>query len=353
MKDQFDPNVKRTDEDMLENAFSTGKQEKNEYQTLDRQDGINMYETLNQQFSKVSKQSYKTLLQNEKVELPFARQLTGWNNLIEGLYKDSKKLDTTQLWVDFPEDEFIPNRQGFRSDEFTKEHKGKHIFFNGCSVTYGQGLYTKETWSYLLHKLIGKDEEVSGYYNVGTPGKSVFDIVASTFKYIDKYGNPDVIFLDLPDLNRFYALNSDNGDELDKPMGPMDLFYSLNENYRHSLVKQNSTLAMFTSTLAIYLYQYLMFLEIYCKSHNIQLFIFSYVRGTDAFLSLCNLDNYYVTTDPKMMNKIEKEVFDYSNDHKDDKFTMVARDGRHYGTGFHHVWANMLYDMYKEKNNVN
>ena len=100
MKDQFDPNVKRTDEDMLENAFSTGKQEKNEYQTLDRQDGINMYETLNQQFSKVSKQSYKTLLQNEKVELPFARQLTGWNNLIEGLYKDSKNWDSSIIKVD-------------------------------------------------------------------------------------------------------------------------------------------------------------------------------------------------------------------------------------------------------------
>jgi hypothetical protein len=314
---------------------------------------VNLYETLNVQFTKTAKQSHKVLLQNEKVELPFARQLTGWNNLIEGLYKDAKKLDNTQLWIDFPQDEYVPNKQGYRSDEFKKDHDGKHILFNGCSVTYGQGLYTKETWSYLLHQLIAKDEKVSGYYNIGTPGKSIFDIVASTFKYMDSYGNPDIIFLDLPDLNRFYALNSDNSDEFDKPMGPQELFYALNENYRHSLVKRESTVSMFVHTLAIYTYQYLMFLEVYCKSHNIELYIFSYVRGTDAFLELCNLDNYYSTTDQEGLAKIEQEVFEYSNSHKDDKFTMVARDGRHYGTGFHYVWANMLYDLRKKVNNVN
>lgn len=352
MKDQFDPNVKRTDEDMYKNVFFPDT-EKTDYKPLDKQDGINLYETLNHQFTKTAKQSYKALLQNEKVELPFARQLTGWNNLIEGLYKDPKKLDSSQLWVDFPQDEYIPNKEGYRADNFKKDHEGKHILFNGCSVTYGQGLYTKETWSYLLHQKIAQNEKVSGYYNIGTPGKSIFDIVASTFKYIDHYGNPDVIFLDLPDVNRFYALNSDNSDELDMPMGPQQLFYALNDNYRHSLVKRETTLAMFVHTLYIYLYQYLMFLEIYCESHNIKLYIFSYVNGTDAFLKLCNLNNYYVTTDANTLNKIEKEVFEYSNNHKDDEYTMVARDGRHYGTAFHHVWANMLYDIYKEKNNVN
>lgn len=347
-----DPNKIRTNEDMHNNTFTT-KKDNEPYKPLQKEDGINMYETLNHQFTKTAKQSYKTLLQNEKVELPFGKQLTGWNNLIEGLYKDSKKLDTTQQWIDFPEDTFAPNKQGYRSDEFKKDHDGKHILFNGCSVTYGQGLYTKETWSYLLYELIGKEEKVSGYYNIGTPGKGICDIVASTFKYIDKYGVPDAIFLDLPDLNRFYALNSDNSDELDREMGPIELFHSLNNNYRHSLVKRNSTLAIFSATLTIYAYQYLMFLEIFCKSHNVDLYIFSYVRGTDAFLQLCNLDNYYVTTDTDSMNKIEKEVYEYTNAHKDDQYTMVARDGRHYGTAFHHVWANMIYDIYKGKNSVN
>lgn len=347
-----DVNKIRTDEDMYNNVF-VKKEENGEYQPLEKQDGINMYETLNNQFTKIAKQSHKTLLQNEKVELPFGKQLTGWNNLIEGLYRDAKKLDNSQLWIDFPEDSFVPNSQGFRSNEFKKEHDGKHILFNGCSVTYGQGLYTRETWSHILYELIAKDQKVSGYYNIGTPGKGIFDIVASTFKYIDKYGNPDIIFLDLPDLNRFYALNSDNSEELDREMGPVEMFHALNNNYRHSLVKRNSTLAMFTATFSIYLYQYLMFLEIYCKSHNIDLYMFSYVRGTDAFLKLCNLDNYYVTTDTQTMNKIEKEVFEYTQNHKDDTFTMVARDGRHYGTAFHYVWANMLYDIYKRKNSVN
>lgn len=352
MKDQFDPNEVRTEEEMYDNLFNYNEKNR-EYQPLPQQDGVNLYETLNSEFTKTAKQSYKTLLQNEKVELPFSRQLTGWNNLIEGLYRDAKKLDDSQMWVDFPEDNFVPNKQGYRADEFKKDHDGKHILFNGCSVTYGQGLYTSETWSYLLHKLISEKEKVSGYYNIGTPGKSIFDIVASTFKYIDKYGNPDVIFLDLPDLNRFYALNSDSTAEFDKPMGPSDTFYAINDNYRHSIVKQDTTLSVFVHTLYIYMYQYLMFLDVYCKSHDIKLYIFSYVRGTDAFLRLCNLDNYIVTTDLEQMNHIEEEVFKYTESHKDDKYTMIARDGRHYGTAFHYAWANMMYDIYKEKNNVN
>lgn len=352
MEDTWDPDKIRTEDNMKDNLFAF-KEQGPKYKPLEKQDGVNLYETINNQFTKVAKQSYKTLLQNEKVELPFAKQLTGWNNLIEGLYRDAKKLDESQMWVDFPEDEFIPNKQGFRSDEFKTEHEGKHILFNGCSVTYGQGLYTKETWSYLLHQMISKEEKISGYYNIGTPGKSIFEIVASTFKYIDKYGNPDIIFLDLPDLNRFYALNSDNTHEFDKPMGPTETFYAINDNYRHSIVKQDTTLSVFVHTMYIYIYQYLMFLEVYCKSHNIQLYLFSYVRGTDAFLRLCNLDNHYVTTDQPNMEKQEKDIFDYSNEHKDDEYTMVARDGRHYGTAFHYVWANMLYKIYKEKNSVN
>lgn len=352
MKDQFDPNEIRTEEEMYDNLFNYNEKNRN-YQPLPKQDGVNLYETLNSEFTKTAKQSYKTLLQNEKVELPFSRQLTGWNNLIEGLYRDSKKLDDSQLWVDFPEDDFVPNRQGFRADEFKKDHEGKHILFNGCSVTYGQGLYTNETWSYLLYKMISENEKVSGYYNIGTPGKSIFDIVASTFKYIDKYGNPDEIFLDLPDLNRFYALNSDSTAEFDKPMGPGDTFYALNDNYRHSIVKQDTTLSVFVHTLYIYMYQYLMFLEIYCKSNNIKLYLFSYVRGTDAFFRLCNLDNYIVTTDIEQMQEIEEGVFNYTESHKDDKYTMIARDGRHYGTAFHYVWAKMLYNIYKGKTNVN
>jgi len=352
MNDQFDPKTIRTEDDVYDNVFNYTENSRN-YQPLNKQDGVNLYETLNSEFTKTAKQSYKTLLQNEKVELPFSRQLTGWNNLIEGLYKDSKKLDESQMWVDFPEDDFVPNKQGFRSNEFKKDHDGKHILFNGCSVTYGQGLYTKETWSYLLLDLISKEEKVSGYYNIGTPGKSIFEVVASTFKYIDKYGNPDIIFLDLPDLNRFYALNSDSTDEFDKPMGPSQTFYAINDNYRHSVVKQDTTLSVFVHTMYIYMYQYLMFLEVYCKSHNIELYIFSYVRGTDAFLRLCNLDNYFVTTDKEQIKEIEEKVYLYTENHKDDKYTMIARDGRHYGTAFHYVWAEMIYKIYKEKHSVN
>jgi hypothetical protein len=308
-----------------------------------------IYQTLNKEFDKISKEKNESILENQKVEFPFTKKLIGWDNLI----KNSNNKFDNSMWTDFPEDSFLPNKDGFRSDEFTKKHVGKHILFNGCSVTFGQGLYTKETWSYLLYSLISKNVKLSGYYNIGNPGKGVFDIVASTFKYINTYGNPDSIFLDLPDLNRFYAISSKNTEDLNKPVGPSQLFYLLNEHYRHTMAKDPSSISLFSHTLLIYIYQYLMFLEVYCKNNNIELYIFSYVDGTDSFLKMCDLDNYYVTTDKNTLIKIEKEIFDYISNNPDDKFAMIARDGRHYGTAFHYVWANMLYDIYKGKNNVN
>jgi hypothetical protein len=309
-----------------------------------------IYQNLNKGFDQISKENNEFILESQKVEFPFTKKLNGWDNLIK---KNNNEFDNN-LWSDFTEDSFLPNKDGFRSDEFTKEHVGKHILFNGCSVTYGQGLYTNETWSYLLHKLISEKENVSGYYNIGNPGKSIFDIVASTFKYINTYGNPNTIFLDLPDLNRFYAISSKNIQDLNKPMGPSQLFYLLNEHYRHTMSKNTSSASLlFFNTLLIYMYQYLMFLEIYCKNNKIDLYIFSYVEGTDAFLKKCDLDNYYETTDKNTLIKIEKQIFDYINNNPDDEFTMIARDGRHYGTAFHYVWANMLYDIYRRKNNVN
>ena len=49
------------------------------------------------------------------------------------------------------------NSDNFRSDEFIKKHKNKHILFAGCSNTFGEGVEYEKTWAYRLYKEISKE----------------------------------------------------------------------------------------------------------------------------------------------------------------------------------------------------
>lgn len=259
----------------------------------------------------------------------FSKDLDGWPNL-----KDD--------WNTYPEDSFKPNSENYRSDEFIKNHEGKHILFSGCSVTYGQGLYISETWSYRLYQKISKNEKLSGYFNLGTPGRGINDIVASIFKYCDKYGNPDTIFIDLPDTARGYFVPEyPKGEELDSN-GIVDFNY-VNNNARHA--RFNGPQLGWQNSVLIYMYQSLMMLEVYCKSNNINLFLYTYVPPTKDFIKNCRLNNFYDLEERSVKNKI----FEYSKNNKDDKFLLIARDEQHLGTGFHYAWSEIMFDDYMKR----
>ena len=91
------------------------------------------------------------------------------------------------------------NSLNFRSDNFIKTHEGLHIVFSGCSNTWGTG----------LNKIL-KENPCSGYFNLGILGTSVASQIINLFKYFKEYGNPDIIFINFPDLLRFYGY-SDKG----------------------------------------------------------------------------------------------------------------------------------------------
>lgn len=109
-----------------------------------------------------------------------------------------------QYGIDFKE-MFKLNSSGLRSDEFTEVHDGKHILFAGCSITFGDGMPLDYIWPKIVYNEIAKTEKVSGYFNVGRPGASNIWIIMQIFKYIELYGMPDVIFINLPDSDREIA----------------------------------------------------------------------------------------------------------------------------------------------------
>jgi len=258
-------------------------------------------------------------------------------------------------YIDKP-DTLKLNSSNFRSDEFTKIHNGKHILFSGCSISYGTGLYSKETWPYLLYKKIKEKEIVSGYYNISIPATSIFDNVINIFKYIDSYSKPDVIFLNLPDIARFYTLIENLSSDLTEwqkkiPLDKINDFDYFKDKYFHSYCHyQNNQDSTIIYENLIYIYQYLLMLEIFCKTNNIELYLFSWSSATNNFLNrdFLELSSFHTFKHPS-----ENWLHDYKMENKKNKFYLKARDNSHYGTAYHDFWSKKMYDIYMKGKYVN
>lgn len=94
------------------------------------------------------------------------------------------------------------NSFGLRSDEFKKDHEGLHILFAGCSITFGDGVPDNYVWAKRVYDEIAKTEKVSGFYNVAINGGNHVDIFSQIYNYIKEFSQPDVIFINFPDLRR-------------------------------------------------------------------------------------------------------------------------------------------------------
>jgi hypothetical protein len=236
------------------------------------------------------------------------------------------------------------NSLGFRSEEFKKVHKGKHILFSGCSNTYGSGLKLNEIWASRVYKNISEKEECSGFFNLSVPGAGINHICFNLFRYFKTYGNPDTIFLNLTNQIRFFWY-----DEFE-------------ESYR---LKLNSSEDF--RMLKFLNFQYYFMLEQYCKSNNIQLLSFTwdhfyqyslfsdfkkdiekskyFENSTNQLFKKYNFETFY----PIDLEEMIEGIIDLSEYHEK-RYFLVARDNIHQGTGMHHWWSNFIYEKYLELN---
>ena len=237
----------------------------------------------------------------------------------------------------------------YRCDELTKIHSGKHILFLGDSFASGDGLDKEDTWCYKLYNKINKEESLSGYYNIGISSSSVSESIDQFFKYCYNYGNPDIVFFVITEFDR-------------------DLKYST-EDYLENFI------------FRLYFY-----LEQYCKSNNIQLYSFSWVKSiniekpkkrylfTNSFgkqeirpLWTEQVESQYQNNKHKNsynLNLLESfdSFYDYSensmidevfkNDTKSNskEKSLWSMDLVHPGTSFHEFYCDFMYSKYKEKN---
>ena len=222
------------------------------------------------------------------------------------------------------------NSLGFRSDEFTKDHNGKHVLFSGCSNTFGVGLEKKEIWAWKTYEKIKKNEECSGFFNLGIGGSGIAHMVINIFKYCKQYGNPHVIFINLSDQNR--------------------IFHYLKNGYKLKFNDKDNY-----ENIKLFNYQYYFMLEQYCKSNNIKLYSFTWDHrngiigyNTNLLFKKYNFKTFYYyehSTMLKDLDKLKKE--------NDEKYFMVARDLEHPGTGFNTIWSNFIYQRYLDDNTRN
>lgn len=236
------------------------------------------------------------------------------------------------ICIGHPESNFLEdknyNEYYYRSDNFLSTHSGKHILFSGCSVTYGNSLHINNTWSKLLYDKISSKEQTSGYFNIGMSAQSILEMIIRAFKYIKKYGNPDIIFLNLPDCFRYYAKD-------DEENCFMHISRAEYEPENFILVK----------SLALFNYHYLMMFEEYCKSKNINLIYTTWEIYTEEFLRSTDLENFYILDKDILALK----MLEYQAANPKDDYSLMAPDKKHQGHAYHYAWSEMLYDYYMGK----
>jgi hypothetical protein len=217
----------------------------------------------------------------------------------------------------------------FRCDEFTKIHNGTHVLFSGCSYTWGVGLLFNESWSNKLYKEISKNNQSSGFFNLATAGSSIITQVINIIKYSKKYGNPNIIFLNIPNLIRFYGYNS-------KEKTIIDAVYN-NENIK---------------ILRLISYQYLFILGEYCRSNGIKLYAFTWMDNEKDYkeqfieTGIINFDFFYETNKKEMAD----HIINFEKNNPNNEYNIIARDGGHAGVAYHDYWFNFIYKKYLDKN---
>jgi hypothetical protein len=208
------------------------------------------------------------------------------------------------------------NTYGFRSDNFQKNHSDKHILFLGCSYTWGTGLFIDEVWSKLVYEKIKLNNKVDGYFSLGVPGDSIYISIINSFKYFKNFNNPDIIFFNIQNLERFFAYDK----------------YS--NNIFRSIVEDNEILSLIA-------YHYYYMLEQYCDQNNIKLFSFSWNEKNNEYFK--NFKTFY----PLDFNKIKEFISEYEIKYPNVEGSISARDNHHVGSAYHNCWAEHIYSEYE------
>lgn len=225
------------------------------------------------------------------------------------------------------------NNNGYRCDNFIDNHAGLHILFSGCSNTFGSGLEIEDVWAKKVYNKISKNIKCSGYFNLAMPASSIVNQIIDIFKYCKTYGNPNIIFINIPQLFRFYGIDKKNKNFIDS------IYYN-DENYQN--------------LLNLISFQYYFMLDQYCSTNKIQLFSFTWFNLSKKNMPLFINQQFKIfnTFYPFDNRNLEQFIVKYKEKNINDKFAEIARDGIHVGTAYQQYWADFIYKKFLTNNKI-
>ena len=223
------------------------------------------------------------------------------------------------------------NKDGYRSDDFTRIHNGKHILFAGCSHTYGIGLSDSEMWSKKIYQSITSEEEVSGYFNISSPGASLIHEMLLLIKYCKEFGYPNYLFFGVPGTGRKYEYFED----LKKYRMVINKVYEKIDHPKMNKMRKDFELDVFL---------YYTFLDEFCSAHKIKLISFYHEFPQDVdHLILNRFDSFHLLS----KESLYEYIYNYQVDNPNDKYYIEARDGSHYGTAINKFIYEELLSRYR------
>jgi hypothetical protein len=226
------------------------------------------------------------------------------------------------------------NSMGYRSDEFVELDKSNNnVLFAGCSVTYGSGLFLKETWAHLVWSQMNN---TSGFFNLSSVARSIPIICFEVIKYCNQYGNPNTLVLMLPDINRLTKYSYPDKEYMIHMFGQTDSIYAESSEYKD--LEQQA-------------FQYYTMLEIFCLKNNIDLFTFSWAQGTENLLARNSAKNLHIIDREQLSKKILKYKSSLPKDLSDYAMNARDRDGGkpgHPGIAIHAAWSEVILNDIKE-----
>ena len=232
------------------------------------------------------------------------------------------------------------NHNNYISDKLkTVDPIKTNILFAGCSITVGCGVNDiKKSWSYKLYNKMNKDNDCSGYFNIGCSGFSPIEIMINILKYIAKYGCPDFIFILFPNWGRdWHKFNTAH-----EPMNKVE----------------NGEI------LDIFVFNLYSILEDICKTNNAKIFSTSWSNPIPGITDFINIDLQNFETH---MNKAMKDSFDSYYDvdkerfsknvfwfiqNKEKNMTIIGNDGTHPSEAVHYAWFKEAEFQLQEATNV-
>lgn len=247
--------------------------------------------------------------------------------------------------------EYKLNSENFRCDEFIDKHETDHVIFAGCSNTFGEGIHYEKTWAYRLYKEIYKKESLTGYFNLGSSGASIFEILTNVHRYIRKYGMPNTIFLLLPEIERDIRY-------FIKPEISLTTIIAELYNQLEFLCKQSGTLLISTSWLNM---DEEFIVEKYNKNYNenidvktrdnkyAEIGFYSFLNNLNPYNELKLLQEYTKTFKVIYKSDIDHHIYDYFLLSKNKDIFVAPDSGGHHGEGFHYAWFKYFIERYKNE----